>query len=133
VLGRGDRPLPFVSATDVAHVVCRAALDPGLRGQVLEVAGAGLTMTELAHALQASHGWTGAIRHVPRPALRVVALLARPVAPAVARAAAAAVVMDTDPGAPPAVRPELLGRPPLGVADVLLAGPRPAPGPAGAS
>jgi uncharacterized protein YbjT (DUF2867 family) len=39
VFGRGDNPVNFVSATDVAALVALAATSPGLRGQVLELGG----------------------------------------------------------------------------------------------
>src|SRR6185503_3088934 len=39
VFGRGRNPINFVSATDVAALTARAATDPGLRGQVLELGG----------------------------------------------------------------------------------------------
>ena len=39
VFGRGDNPVNFVSATDVAAVTALAVTDPGLRGQVLELGG----------------------------------------------------------------------------------------------
>lgn len=46
VFGYGDLPLPFVSAGDVAAVVSRATADTTLRGQILEVAGKPLTMSD---------------------------------------------------------------------------------------
>lgn len=109
VLGRGDRPLGFVPVADVARVVTRAVLDPTLRGQVLEVPGGGgaQTMVELAREVQAERGWHGEPRHVPRPVLRGLGLLARPVAPAFARKSRAALAMDTGPvgGVPAAAGP----------------------------
>ncbi|MFP3394400.1 hypothetical protein SB782_37115, partial [Brevibacillus sp. SIMBA_076] len=79
------RPIPFVSAADVATVVARAIDDLSVRGRVLELAGEAVTMTELAQALQAERGWHGRLRHVPRPMLRVLSVVARPVSPAFAR------------------------------------------------
>lgn len=123
IFGHGDRLLPFVSVTDVAAVVSRAATDPALRGQLLEGAGQPLTMTDLARALQAARGWQGSVRHVPRPVLRALGTLTRPVAPAFARKNRAALAMDSEDLAvsthtltPTA---DLLGRAPLTVADVL--------------
>jgi hypothetical protein len=37
----------------------------------------------------------GGVRHVPRPALRVMSRVVRPIQPVLARQAAAAVIMDT--------------------------------------
>ncbi|MFP3466818.1 SDR family oxidoreductase [Leifsonia sp. SIMBA_070] len=95
IFGVGDRPIPFVSAADVATVVARAIDDLSVRGRVLELAGEAVTMTELAQALQAERGWHGRLRHVPRPMLRVLSVVARPVSPAFARQNRAALAMDT--------------------------------------
>lgn len=95
IFGRGDRPIPFVSASDVADVVSGAVRDRAARGMLLEVAGEPITLMELAHALQATRGWHGEPRHVPRPVLRALALVARPVSPAFARQNRAAIAMDT--------------------------------------
>ncbi len=78
VFGRGDNPINFVSVDDVAEVVVRAVLDPGLRGRVLEVGGPeNLTFNELAARLQRARGTEKRVRHVPRVALRVGALFDR--------------------------------------------------------
>jgi NADH dehydrogenase len=91
VLGRGANPINFVSVRDVAALVERAVTDPALRGQAIDVPGPdNLTMTQFAQLLGATR-----VRHVPRTALRVLAAVAAPVAPAFARQASAAVVMDT--------------------------------------
>ncbi|MGI8678888.1 MAG: SDR family oxidoreductase [Jatrophihabitans sp.] len=124
VFGRGDRPLGFVSAADVAAVVARAATDATLRGQILEVAGEPVTMTALARALQCQRGWHGAVRHVPRPVLRTLGTLARPVYPAFARKNRTAVAMDKMGVATRTEAVSLLGRAPLTASDVLaLLGP----------
>ena len=92
VFGRGDNPISFVSVEDVATAVVRAALDPALRGQVIEVGGpATLTLNQLARIVSPDTS----PRHVPRTLLRVMAVAARPVQPQLARLARAAVVMDT--------------------------------------
>lgn len=91
VFGRGTNPINFVAARDVAVLVERAIADPTLRNQAIEVPGPdNLTMTEFARLLRA-----GKVRHIPRAALRVLSRAAAPVAPAFARQAAAALVMDT--------------------------------------
>jgi uncharacterized protein YbjT (DUF2867 family) len=97
VFGRGEQPIPFVSVVDVASVVVAAISQPELRGQVLSVAGPALTMNQLALAIRAHEGWSGGVRHVPRPLLRAMSVLARPFAPAFARQNAAALAMDTVP------------------------------------
>ena len=109
VFGRGEQPIPFVSALDVAAAVSRAAIDPALRGHVLEIAGQSLTMTELAQALQASQNWHSSPRHLPRALLRVLGVVARPLNPAFARQNKTALAMDTGrltgPTAPGALSP----------------------------
>src|SRR6516225_5397540 len=55
VFGRGDNPVNFVSAADVAALVARAVTDPGLRGQALELGGPdNLTFNQVAAILQES-------------------------------------------------------------------------------
>ena len=96
VFGRGRNPINFVSATDVAALTARAATDPGLRGQVLELGGQdNLTFDGLAGLVQEAAGHSGTVRHIPRPALRAMSWLAAPVRPALARQARAALAMDT--------------------------------------
>ncbi len=123
VFGRGRQALDFVAASDVAAVVSHAATDPGLRGQILELAGEPATMTDLAHALQAARGWHGPVRHVPRPVLRTLGTLARPVNPAFARKNRTALAMDTGtPTRSEVTRREaarLLDRAPLTASDLL--------------
>ena len=119
VFGRGNAPIAFVSTSDVAGVVADAATDPGLRSQLLEVAGSPLTMNELAGALQAARGWTGSVRHLPRPVLRAMSVLARPVRPAFARQNQMALAMDTGQLAGLAATPQPDSRTPRSLADVL--------------
>lgn len=119
IFGRGERPLAFISAADVAAVVSRAATDTTLRGQILELAGEPVTMTALAHALQAARGWHRPVRHVPRPMLRMLGTIARPVHPAFARKNRTAVAMETTDTATRSEVVSLLGRAPLTASDVL--------------
>lgn len=78
VFGRGDNPINFVSVDDVAALVERAAIDTGLRGEVLEVGGPeNFTFNELARLLQRLTGSPARTRHVPRWALRIMAVLHR--------------------------------------------------------
>lgn len=119
VLGRGEQPISFVSAVDVAEVVGLSATDQSLRGRVVEVTGAPVTMRELATALQAARGWEGDLRWVPRPVLRILAAVTRPLSPAFARKSSAAVALDVSGlGGRPDLT-GLLGRPPRNVDDVL--------------
>jgi uncharacterized protein YbjT (DUF2867 family) len=96
VFGRGDNPVNFVSATDVAALIARAVADPGLRGQAAEVGGPdNLTFNQLAAILLETAPSRGAVRHIPRPALRAMMHLTTGIKPALARQARAALAMDT--------------------------------------
>jgi uncharacterized protein YbjT (DUF2867 family) len=96
VFGRGQNPINFVSADDVARVVDLAVADPGLRGASLDVPGPeNLTFDAFVDVVRATTGVTGTVNHVPLPMLRLMALLLRPVKPVLAGQVAAAVVMDS--------------------------------------
>ncbi|MGH3125206.1 MAG: SDR family oxidoreductase, partial [Streptosporangiaceae bacterium] len=96
VFGRGDNPVNFVSATDVAAFISHAVATPGLRSQVLELGGPGnLTFNQVAALLQKTTGRPATVRHIPRPALHTMAIAAAAVKPALARQARAALAMDT--------------------------------------
>ncbi len=94
--GPGDNPINFVSATDVAALLGHTVARPSLRGEVLPLGGpANLTFNQFAVTLQQTTGRRGTIRHLPRPALRLMAHAAAPLKPALARQARAALTMDT--------------------------------------
>jgi uncharacterized protein YbjT (DUF2867 family) len=96
VFGRGQNPINFVSAGDVARIVDVAVTDPALRGQSLDVQGPeNLTFNEFVETVRATTGTTGIVNHVPLPMLRLMSLILRPIKPVLAGQMAAAVVMDT--------------------------------------
>ena len=96
VFGRGDNPINFVSATDVAALLSRVVTSPSLRGQVLQLGGPdNLTFNQFAVILQQATGCCGTIGHIPRSVLRTIALTAGQLKPALARQARAALVMDS--------------------------------------
>lgn len=96
MFGRGDNPVNFVSVKDVAEAVVRAAMDPALRGNVIEVGGPShLTLNQLARLVQESSGWSGDLHHVPRAGMRAMGALARPFNPTMARLARSSLAMDT--------------------------------------
>lgn len=91
VFGRGTNPINFVSASDVAAIVERAVADPGLSHISVDLPGPqNLTMNQFAEQLGATQ-----IRHIPRLALKALATAATPIAPAFARQAGTALLMDT--------------------------------------
>jgi uncharacterized protein YbjT (DUF2867 family) len=91
VFGRAGNPINFVSVQDVAAVLERAVTDPTLRAQTIDIPGVdNLTMEQLAQCLGADK-----IRHIPRGVLRFLSTVLAPLAPAPARQAGAALIMDT--------------------------------------
>ncbi len=96
LFGRGENPINFVAADDVARFVALAVADTALRGQVVEIGGPeNLTFRQFAQAFHAPNGKPGAISHVALPLMRVLAVVLRPVNPTVARQIQAGVIMDT--------------------------------------
>ncbi|WP_426997318.1 SDR family oxidoreductase [Pseudarthrobacter sp. N5] len=95
MFGSGASTINFVSVSDVAEVVLRALDDPALRGEAIELGGPNLTLGQLSAALHAAAGTKGKTNRIPLPALRIISMAARPFSPFMARAAQAAVVMNT--------------------------------------
>ena len=95
VFGRGQNPINFVSVRDVAALVTRVVLDPTTRGDTMEIGGPeDLTLSELARKVVARDGTTHEPRHVPRPALHVMAATIGRLRPELGRQARAALAMD---------------------------------------
>jgi len=96
VFGRGDNPINFVSVADVATLVERVVLDASTRGGTFEIGGPEqLTLNQLASAVQRAAGRTSQPRHVPRPLLKAMSGVLRPLRPNIARQVQAALVFDT--------------------------------------
>jgi len=96
IFGRGENPINFVSASDVAQYVSLAAEGSTMTGQCLEVGGPeNLTMRQMVETIQRVTKISGAVSPVPLPMMRMMATLLRPFNPALARQIQAAVVMDT--------------------------------------
>ena len=96
VFGRGDNPIRFVSARDVAALVERVVVEASARSQLLEIGGTEpLSLNQLAAAVQRAAGRVREPRHVPRAILRTMAFALRPFKPDLARQACAALVLDT--------------------------------------
>jgi uncharacterized protein YbjT (DUF2867 family) len=96
IFGRGTNLINFVSVYDVARFVELAVVDPGMRGEVVEVGGPeNLSMRQVAQTFETVTGKTGRKSHVPLPMMRLMAVLMRPVNPTLARQIQAGVVMDT--------------------------------------
>jgi len=97
IFGHGTNPINFVSVRDVAALIDDVLDDPTARGSTIEATGPqNLTFRQFAGTLQGSpDGPAGAPRHVPRPMLRLMSVLAAPIKPEQARQARAALAMDT--------------------------------------
>ncbi len=96
VFGRGENPMNFVSASDVAGIADLAVADEAMRGAAIEVGGPeNLTMNEVIEAFKTLTGARGKVGHVPLPVLRGIAAVMKPLNPTMAGLAKASVVMDT--------------------------------------
>ena len=96
VPGPGNNLINIVSVRDIATIIDSAIRDDTLRSQTLDVTGPeSLTFRHIAEQLIAINAKPGRIVHIPLVALRVMSVLATPVAPAFARRAQAAVIMNT--------------------------------------
>lgn len=96
IFGRGTNPINFVSTHDVARFVELSVVDPKMRGVTVEVDGPeNLSLGQLVQVFERVTGKTGATRHVPLPMMRLMAVLMRPVKPALAGMIQAMVMMDT--------------------------------------
>ncbi len=132
VFGRGDNPINFVSADDVAALVELAVVDPALRGRAIEIGGTdNVSFNQLAAMLRHAAGRPGPVRHIPRAVLRAIATLLAPFNPGFAAHARAAVVMDTcdmtfDSGPTRRAFPSLPSTPLAGVLERYVAVHRPA-------
>jgi uncharacterized protein YbjT (DUF2867 family) len=96
IFGRGNMPINFVSADDVAGYVELAVTDPAMRAVTANVAGPeNLTLNQIVQAIQAATATSGTVRHVPLPAMRAMSTLLMPIKPALAREIKAGVFLDT--------------------------------------
>jgi uncharacterized protein YbjT (DUF2867 family) len=125
VFGRGDNPMNFASVVDVAAVVELAVTESDARGKTLEIGGPdNLTFNDLALTVMRTDGKRGQPRHIPRPALRLMANTVGRLNPQLGRQARAALVMDqsdlTFDSKP--IHESYPGLPTTSVADVLALG-----------
>jgi uncharacterized protein YbjT (DUF2867 family) len=96
VFGRGENPINFVSALDVARFVDLAIGDPARRGQAVDVTGpANLTLNQLVETVERVSGRTGRVSHSPRAIMHLLSVVLRPINAMRAGQVQAALVMDT--------------------------------------
>jgi NADH dehydrogenase len=96
VYGRGNNPINFVSAHDVARLVELAIIDSTMRGRTVTIAGPeNLTFNQVAETFQAVTGRTGTVNHIPLAVMVVMSKLMLVFKPALAREIGAGVFLDT--------------------------------------
>jgi uncharacterized protein YbjT (DUF2867 family) len=96
VLGRGDNPVNFISARDIARFVELALRDPRLRQRAIDIGGPeNLTFNQVVEAIEAASGRKATVSHAPLVALRLASKLLRPFRPDLAGMIGAALLTDT--------------------------------------
>ena len=96
VFGRGDNPINFNSAKDVARFIELGLFDPGISRTILEVGGPeNLTFNQLVDQIARSAGRKAVVKHVPLPMMRLLSLVMRPFKPDVAGMIGAGIAFDT--------------------------------------
>jgi uncharacterized protein YbjT (DUF2867 family) len=96
VFGRGQNPINFVSADDVARLVDLAVADQTMRGVTVDAGGPeNLSMVKVVETFETLTGANGKVSHVPLPMMRAMSVLMNPFNPTMARMMRTAVVMDT--------------------------------------
>jgi NADH dehydrogenase len=96
VFGRGNNPVNFVSARDVARVIERALFDPGLSRSTLAVGGPeNLTFNQLVALIEKAAGRKATVKHVPLPLMRALSVVMRPFKPDLAGMTEAGIAFDT--------------------------------------
>jgi NADH dehydrogenase len=96
VFGRGDNPINFNSAKDVARFVELALFDPGLSRTILSIGGPeNLTLNQLVGQVERAAGRKAAVKHVPLPMMRLMSLVMRPLKPDVAAMIQGGIAFDT--------------------------------------
>jgi len=100
VFGRGENPINWVSAADVAEFVALAVTDSAMRGKTIEVGGPeNLTMTAFVDVFRKETRSSGSVGHIPPTAMRLMTAAMTLVNRGVARQIQMGVIMDTRPQA----------------------------------
>ena len=96
VFGRGDNPINFNSAVDVARYVELGLFDPSLSRTILSVGGPeNLTLNQLVGQIERAAGRKAAVKHVPVPMMRLMSFVMRPLKPDVAAMIQGGIAFDT--------------------------------------
>jgi uncharacterized protein YbjT (DUF2867 family) len=96
LFGRGNNPINFVAADDVARLVCTALENPRAIGKTIEVGGPeNLTINQVVSIFENLCGRPAKTQHVPLPVMRAMSILMQPINPTLARLIQTTVFMDT--------------------------------------
>lgn len=96
LMGKGTNPRNFVAAEDVAKVVVGALRIPSLRGETIDVGGPeNLTAHQVVETFERVSGRKARVRHIPIPAVRVMARVMKPIHPGVSRIMRVAIQDET--------------------------------------
>ncbi len=97
VFGKGVNPINFVAADDVSVAIEQAVQNQIPSGETLVVAGPeNLSFNEFAQTIQRTTGHEGKISHVPRPMMRIVSTVLKPIKPLIAGQIRTSIAMDSD-------------------------------------
>ncbi|MCL4298633.1 MAG: SDR family oxidoreductase [Anaerolineae bacterium] len=97
IYGRGNNPISFVSAEDVAKFCLIALQDARACNQVIEVGGPeNLTFNQVAELFEKVGGQAARKSHVPLPVMRIMRLLVRPFNPMLSLQITGGILMDTE-------------------------------------
>ena len=98
VFGKGENPINFVSARDVARLALTMLDDPSTIRDVVELGGPeNLSMNEVAHRIGVLVGKRPKVRHVPVGAMKLAKATAGRFSKPTGRLIAAGIEMDTQP------------------------------------
>ncbi len=97
IFGRGNNPINFVSAEDVARFSVIALEEASARNQVIDVGGPeNLTFNQVAELFEKAGCRPATKSHVPLPVLRVMRLLSRPFNPMLSLQITGGILMDIE-------------------------------------
>lgn len=96
IFGKGDNPINFVAAEDVAGFICKALEDPCALNRVIEVGGPeNLTMNQVVNIFERIGGRKAIKRSIPLSFMRAMSLLLKRVNPTLSRIIQTGIYMDT--------------------------------------
>ena len=96
VFGRGDNPVNFVSADDVAKFALLALEDSQAQNQTIDVGGPeNLSFNQVVAIFEKAAGKKAAVSHVPLPVMRVMRVVMQVANPMLSKQITGGILMDT--------------------------------------